>query len=107
MSKAVSIIVPIYNQEEFLNRCIDSVLNQTYKNIELILIDDGSTDASFEICKEYAVDNEKVKVFMKKNGGVSSSRNLGLRKATGEFIFFLDADDAIEKNVIENLVKFL
>ena len=105
MNNKVSIIVPIYNQEKYLARCIDSILCQTYDNIEVLLINDGSTDTSAEICKKYASSNSKIKVYTKKNGGVSSSRNYGLEKATGDFVFFLDGDDAIEKNVIENLVE--
>lgn len=101
----VSIIVPIYNKEKYLNKCIDSILNQTYKDIELILINDGSTDNSLQICKNYEKD-QRVKIIDKKNGGVSSARNYGLEKATGSKVLFVDADDYIDTHYIESLCQF-
>ena len=98
----ISIIVPIYNSESTLKRCVDSILAQTYQNFELLLIDDGSKDCSGEICKEYAQKDSRVKVFHKENGGVSSARNLGLDNARGEWVTFVDSDDWIDVYSIEN-----
>lgn len=94
----ISIIIPVYNLEQYLSRCIDSVLNQIYTNLELLLINDGSTDKSGAICDAYAEKDKRVRVFHKKNGGVSSARNIGLKNARGEWITFIDGDDAVETN---------
>ena len=102
---AVSIIVPVYNTERFLNRCIDSVLAQTYSDWELLLVDDGSTDSSGSICDEYATQDSRIRVFHKENGGVSSARNLGLDYARGEWITFVDSDDYIAPDMIEKLYE--
>ena len=91
----VSIIVPVYNAEKYLNRCVDSILSQTMTDFELLLIDDGSKDNSGRICDEYSEKDARVRVFHKPNGGVSSARNLGLDNARGEWITFVDADDVI------------
>lgn len=91
----VSIIVPIYNSEKYLSECIESILNAQYKHIELLLIDDGSTDDSINICHQYANRDNRVRVFSKGNGGVSSARNLGLEYATGDWIAFIDSDDYV------------
>lgn len=91
----ISIILPIYNAEQYLHRCIDSILAQSYTDFELLLVDDGSTDGSDAICDEYAVKDNRVRVFHKANGGVSSARNLGLDNAQGEYITFCDADDYV------------
>ena len=96
----VSIIVPLFNAEKFAKRCIESVLMQTFKNFELILIDDGSKDKTGEICDKYAEKDTRIKVIHKNNGGVSSARNTGLDMAKGEWITFLDADDWIEPNFL-------
>ena len=93
MNELVSIVVPIYNTEQYIPKCIESLINQTYKNLEIILIDDGSTDNSFNICKKYQKEDERIKLFHKENGGVSSARNYGIKKATGEYICFCDSDD--------------
>ena len=98
----VSIIVPVYNTEKFLHRCIDSILTQTYTDFELLLIDDGSKDSSGSICDEYAEKDSRVRVFHKENGGVSSARNLGLDNAQGEWITFVDSDDYIEENYLKS-----
>lgn len=89
----VSIIIPVYNAESFLRRCVESVLAQDFKDYEVLLINDGSTDGSAEICEEYAANDTRIVVFTKENGGVSSARNLGLEKARGEWVSFIDADD--------------
>ena len=89
----ISIIVPIYNSEKFLAQCIESVLAQHYQGFELLLVDDGSTDTSLEICKQYAKLDSRIKVYHLKNGGVSRARNYGLGQALGEWITFLDSDD--------------
>ena len=93
MNLAISVIVPVYNTEKYLDECILSILNQSFTDFELLLIDDGSTDRSGAICDQYAAKDERVRVFHKKNGGVSSARNVGLDEAKGEYVIFLDADD--------------
>lgn len=95
MSPYFSIIVPVYNSSQYLNRCIDSILNQTYHDFELILVDDGSTDDSGNICDAYAQQDKRIRVFHKPNGGVSSARNKGIKEALGEYIIFVDSDDYI------------
>lgn len=91
----ISIIVPVYNVEQYLTRCIDSILNQSFADFELLLIDDGSRDKSGAICDEYAAKDSRIRVFHKENGGVSSARNIGLEKARGEWLAFIDGDDEI------------
>ena len=86
MKDLVSIIVPVYNVQKYLDKCIESMLKQTYTNIEIVLVDDGSTDGSASICDKYAADDERVVVVHKKNGGQSDARNVGLEKSTGEYI---------------------
>lgn len=103
MSRLVSVIIPVYNVEKYLNKCIDSVLRQTYKNIEIILVDDGSNDRSGVICDEYMKKDTRVKIIHKENGGLSSARNCGLKIATGELVTFIDSDDVIEIDFIECL----
>ena len=104
MNDKVSIIIPIYNAEKWLSRCLDSIVNQTYKNIEIILVNDGSSDSSGQICEEYLKLDNRIKVFHKKNGGgVSVARNFGLRKATGNLIQFVDSDDFLEITTSEIL----
>lgn len=105
--KLISIIVPIYNVEKYLNGCINSVLKQTYKNIEILLIDDGSTDDSKIICDEYAKKDTRIKVVHKKNGGLSDARNVGIEKANGKYITFIDSDDDIKEDYIEYLYQLL
>lgn len=101
-----SVIVPLYNAESTIKACIDSVLNQTYKDFELIIVDDGSTDKGGEICDEYAKNFDNVKVFHVENGGLSSARNIGMRNADGEYILFLDSDDEWEKCLLEKVNEF-
>lgn len=104
-SPIISVIVPVYNTEKWLRRCVDSILAQTFTDFELLLIDDGSTDGSGAICDEYAGIDSRVRVFHKPNGGVSSARNLGLNNARGEWISFVDADDWIYLTTLETLFK--
>lgn len=99
----VSIIIPIYNCENYIARCINSIINQKYKNIEIILVDDGSKDGSYEICKKFAEKDSRIKLFHKENGGVSSARNLGVNNATGKYVCFADGDDTIESNMIYDM----
>lgn len=100
----VSIIVPVYNVERYLGQCLESILKQTYSNLEIILINDGSTDSSKEICKEYAAKDQRIKLVDKQNGGLGSSRNKGLDICTGEYIYFIDSDDWIDPETIENML---
>lgn len=99
----VSVIIPVYNSESYLHRCVDSLLTQSYTDFELILVDDGSRDSSSDICDEYARKDSRVKVFHKENAGVSSARNLGLDNATGEFVVFVDSDDWVDIHFLEYL----
>lgn len=102
---AISIIIPVYNTEKFINRCIDSILAQTFTNFELLIIDDGSKDGSGRICDGYAANDIRVRVFHKENGGVSSARNLGLEYARNEWIMFVDSDDWLPQNSLEILIQ--
>ena len=103
----ISVIVPIYNVEKYLEKCLGSIINQTYKNLEIICVNDGSTDNSLEILKKYSNQDSRIIIIDKKNGGLSSARNEGLKIATGEFIGFVDSDDYIESNTYEEcILKF-
>ena len=102
----LSIIVPVYNTEKTIRQCVDSILSQEYNDFELLLIDDGSKDASPAICDEYARQDDRVRVFHKENGGVSSARNLGIDNAQGEWITFVDADDYITSNYLVNIDSY-
>lgn len=105
MNSKVSVIVPVYNSSAYLKRCVDAILSQTYKNLEIIFVNDGSKDNSLDILREYERKDTRIRVFDKENGGSSSARNVGLREATGEYICFCDSDDYYEKDIIENLSK--
>lgn len=105
MNPIISIIVPVYNVEEYLQRCIDSILNQSFKNFELILVNDGSTDNSLKICKEYLLNDPRVKIINKENGGLSSARNAGINIAKGRYIGFVDSDDWINKEMYKILYE--
>lgn len=107
MSPLISIIIPVYNTEKYIRRCIDSVIAQSYSDWELILVDDGSTDGSGEICDEYAEKDERIRVFHKANGGVSSARNVGLDNANGEWVSFVDSDDWVENSYLSNYVDVI
>lgn len=100
----ISIIVPVYNVEEYLNECIDSILNQDYTNLEVILINDGSIDNSGAICNKYAVKDQRVKVLHQENQGVAIARNLGLKYATGDYISFIDSDDWIDQGMYTDMI---
>lgn len=100
----ISVIVPVYNVEQYLTRCVESILVQTYQNLEVILVDDGATDRSGAICDEFAVRDSRVRVIHKENGGLSSARNAGLDAAKGEFIAFVDSDDWIEPDAYRNML---
>lgn len=101
----VSIIVPIYGIEQFISQCIESLLNQTYLNLEIILVDDGSKDRSGKICDEYAKKDSRITVYHKQNGGLTSARNYGLERTTGEWIMHIDGDDWIEPDAVERLLN--
>lgn len=101
----ISVIVPIYNAEKFLHYCIDSILNQSFVDFEILLVNDGSTDNSGRICDEYAGKDTRAKVIHKQNGGVSSARNAGIEAAKGEYICFVDSDDYLESNYLKELVE--
>lgn len=100
----ISIIIPVYNAERYINKCIDSVLSQSYANWELLLIDDGSSDGSGKICDGYSKKDDRIKTIHKKNGGVSSARNLGIEQASGDFITFIDSDDWVESDYLQDFV---
>ncbi|MFR2264579.1 MAG: glycosyltransferase family 2 protein [Clostridium sp.] len=107
MNPEISIIVPVYNVEKYLKRCIDSILNQSFTNFELILVDDGSTDNSGKIIDEYAIKDERIKVIHKENGGQGSARNRGLDIAKGNYIGFVDSDDWIHKDMYKCMYKII
>ena len=104
-SPLISVIVPVYNSEKYLHRCIDSILVQTYVNFELIIVDDGSNDSSGVICDVYEMRDARVRVFHKENGGVSSARNMGINNAKGEWIIFVDADDFLERSMLNAIIS--
>ena len=99
----ISVIVPIYDIEKYLNKCIESIVNQSYENLEIILIDDGSTDESGKICDKWKEKDGRIKVIHKENGGLSDARNVGIENSTGEILYFIDGDDYIDFDIIDNL----
>lgn len=107
MKDLVSVIVPVYNVEKYIHRCITSIINQSYSELEIILVDDGSSDSSGLICDEYALKDKRIKVIHKKNGGLGYARNSGLDCATGKYVTFIDSDDYVEQDMIEKLYKDL
>src|SRR5699024_4494271 len=107
MSDLISVIVPVYNVEKYVRRCIDSICGQTYSNLEIILIDDGSTDSSGKICDEMAAKDGRISVIHQENKGLSQARNAGLDQAKGEYIAFVDSDDYLSLNMYECLLKSL
>lgn len=104
MENIVSVIVPVYNVEKYLERCVQSILLQSYINLEIILVNDGSTDNSLELCRKYKKKDKRIMVIDKTNGGLSDARNAGLEVATGEYVCFIDSDDFIESTMIEKMV---
>ena len=106
MNPLVSIIVPVYKVEKYLDECVESLVNQTFRNIEIILVDDGSPDNCPKICDDWVARDDRIKVIHKSNSGVSSARNEGLKVACGEWIWFVDSDDTVEMTAIEELVKY-
>ena len=100
----ISIIIPVYNAEKHLRRCVDSVLAQTHTNLEIILVNDGSTDGSEKICEEYRMKDSRITVLHKENGGVSSARNLALEHIRGDYVMFVDSDDWIEENMCGTMI---
>lgn len=107
MSAKISIIVPVYNIEKYIVRCIESILNQTYRNLEIILVDDGSTDSSGSICDEYAKKDDRIVVIHKVNGGLSDARNAGLKVVTGDYIGYVDGDDWIDSTMYEDMLSVM
>lgn len=103
--KKITIIVPVYNTREYLSRCVESLQAQTYENLEILLVDDGSTDGSGELCDRFAEEDRRIGVLHKKNGGSSSARNLGISRAAGEYIGFVDSDDYVERDMYERLAE--
>ena len=101
----VSVIVPVYKVEFYLSECIESILKQTYQNLEIILVDDGSPDDCGSICDKYAQQDKRIKVFHKNNEGLSEARNYGIERATGDYLSFVDSDDWIEPDMFETLVS--
>lgn len=106
MDKTISVIIPIYKVEKYLNRCIESVVNQTYQDLEIILVDDGSPDNCPQMCDEWAEKDERIKVIHKENGGLSDARNAGMDEISGEYVFFVDSDDWIHKDMLKMLMLF-
>lgn len=97
----ISVIVPCYNVEEYLPKCIESILNQTYRNLEILLVDDGSPDNCGRICDEYAAKDSRIRIIHKKNGGLSDARNAALDVMTGEYVTFIDSDDYVSDDYVE------
>lgn len=105
MNTKISIVVPVYNAQASIDKCITSIINQTYQNWELILVNDGSTDDSLQICKTYAMHDSRINVYTKENGGVSSARNLGLSKITGSLLTFVDSDDYVKAEYLSHFIE--
>ena len=102
----VSIVIPVYNVEKYLEECMKSILHQTYANLDIVLVDDGSKDKSSDMCDEYAKKDFRVQVLHKENGGLMSAWIAGVKNSKGEYLVFVDSDDWIEPNMIEELVKY-
>lgn len=103
----ITIVVPVYKVEQYLKKCVDSIINQSYRHLEILLVDDGSPDNSGEICDEYARKDKRVRVIHKKNGGLSDARNTALEIATGDYVMFVDSDDWIDANACEKLAEII
>ena len=102
----VSIVIPVYNVSRYLAQCLESVIHQSYHNIEIIIIDDGSTDGSGSLCDSFARSDDRIRVFHTENRGLASARNLGMEKCTGSYLMFIDSDDWIELHTVETLLNF-
>lgn len=100
----ISVVIPVYNTEQYVGRCIESVINQTYKNLEILLIDDGSTDGSNDICKDFSTEDDRIRLLVQGNQGLSGARNTGIAHARGKYIFLLDSDDYLEINALDILL---
>ncbi len=107
MTKMVSVIIPCYNNELYIGPCLDSILKQTYNNLEILVVDDGSTDNSYKICREYAQKDGRIKCFWQENSRVGAARNKGLDNASGDYVMFMDSDDVIEPDTVERALKIL
>ena len=107
LKDVVSVIIPIYKVEEYIYDCIESVIKQSYRNLEIILVNDGSPDKCGEICNDYSKKDNRIKVIHKENGGLSSARNVGLYNSSGKYIVFIDSDDFVKEDYIELLLKSL
>ena len=105
MGKKITVIVPVYNTKKFLTRCVNSILKQSYENLEVIIIDDGSTDGSAQVCDELSKSDKRVRVIHQKNKGIATTRNIGIENATGYYISFVDSDDYLEKDLYKNLIE--
>ena len=103
----LTVIIPVYNVEKYINKCLESIINQTYKNLEIILVDDGSTDNSSYLCDEWQKKDSRITVIHKKNGGLSDARNAGLQIAKGELITFVDSDDYVMLDTYDTGNKFI
>ena len=106
-AELVSIVVPVYNISDYVGKCISSLVKQTYKNIEIVLVDDGSTDGSGNVCEIYAKEDRRIKVVHKKNGGLSDARNKGIRSAVGTYVSLVDGDDFVDEDYIEKQYETL
>ncbi len=105
MKDLVSVVIPVYNVENYLEECIQSVLNQTYTNLDIVLVNDGSTDASAEICDRFAEIDDRARVFHTENRGAALAKNVGVTQALGEYVLFVDSDDIAEKRMVETLYR--
>ena len=105
MNELISVIIPVYNVEQYVESCLNSVIDQSYTNLEIILVDDGSTDRSGEICGQYALKDSRIKVIHEENAGLGEARNRGLRIASGDYICFVDSDDWIEEDYCKELAQ--
>ena len=103
----ISVVIPVYNVEPYLCRCLDTVINQTHQSLEIILVDDGSPDRCPEICDQYAEKDPRIKVIHKKNGGLASARNAGINEASGKYLFFVDSDDCLIWMAWKNCIIWL
>lgn len=103
----ISIIVPVYNVEKYIEKCLASLIGQTYRNIEIVLVDDGATDSSGCICDTFAMQDDRIKVIHKKNGGLSDARNVGITKATGKYLVFVDSDDDVKLDMVQYLYELI